>query len=222
MGSGVLAQQCLPDNPRTCLKAESSIWTAVALGKSDAVLPEGGTRWYGWVTLVAVAITVMAVTAMWLRKPATSNPGPDELTQGLAAQAAGQLDTAAADYRKVLQGDPRNKYAYFDLGVLAQTRADNPQAEDDYRAVLGIDPSFQAALYNLALVRAAEGDPQGAVGLYRQELTLNPQDANAHLNLGFLLFQLGQRQQGAAELARAIQLSPGMASRVPASDLPGG
>ena len=41
----------------------------------------------------------------------------EALQQGIAAQNAGRLAEAAADYREVLVHDPNNKYAYFDLGT---------------------------------------------------------------------------------------------------------
>ena len=172
--------------------------------------------------VVVAGVAVLAVAAaslFFLTKKSPSEQATAALNQGLAAQVAGQLEAAAADYQQVLRYEPKNKYAYFDLGDIAQNQGNNSQAENYYRVAINIDPNFTNALYNLAIVRKAEGDTQGAVTLYRQAIVSSPSNANVHLNLGFALLDLGQQADGKAELLKAIQLDPNLASRVPASDI---
>lgn len=165
---------------------------------------------------------VVAIGALVFLQTRKSSPelAAAEINQGLAAQVAGQLDVAAAHYTKALQHDPNNKFAYFDLGVIEQTKGNNGGAESFYRKALSIDPDFTGALFNLAIVRKTLGDPQGAIALYRQTIAASPDYANAHLNLGFLLIEVGQKKEGRAELAIAIQLDPNLTSRVPPQDRP--
>lgn len=137
------------------------------------------------------------------------------LAAGLKAHAAGRLDEAAADYRKVLLYDPRNKFAYYNLGVIEQARGDGGSAESNYRITLTIDPDFVPALFNLAILRTAQGGGRESIDLYRHVIEIDPSYAAAHLNLGFLLVDNGQVKKGKAELAIAVGLDPSLASRIP-------
>jgi tetratricopeptide (TPR) repeat protein len=58
--------------------------------------------------------------------------------------------------------------------------------------------------------------PQEAEKLYRQATAVQPDYAIAHLNLGFLLRSEGRNTEGNAELLKATQLDPKLASRIPA------
>ncbi|HEX9122388.1 MAG TPA: tetratricopeptide repeat protein [Actinomycetota bacterium] len=139
----------------------------------------------------------------------------EALAAGLRAHKAGNLQEAQADYREALVHDPQDKYAYYNLGLIAQTQGNRAAAELNYQAALGIDPNFVPALFNLAIVKASSQDRAGAVKLYRQVITVNPSYAAAHLNLGFLLLDLGHKKEGRAELAKAVQLDPSLAERIP-------
>jgi tetratricopeptide (TPR) repeat protein len=125
------------------------------------------------------------------------------------------LDEAAADYRKVLVYDPRNKFAYYNLGVIEQTQGDGASAESDYRIALTIDPNFVPALFNLAILRTSSAGDREAIDLYMQVIQIDEGYAAAHLNLGFLLLDNGQERQGNAELAIAVGLDPTLADRIP-------
>ena len=137
------------------------------------------------------------------------------LAAGLKAHAAGRLEKAEADYRKVLVYDPRNKFAYYNLGVIEQARGDGEAAEADYRIALTIDPDFVEALFNLAILRTPQGGGRESIDLYRHVIEIDPSYADAHLNLGFLLVANGEVKKGKAELAVAVGLDPSLASRVP-------
>ncbi len=137
------------------------------------------------------------------------------LAAGLKAHAAGRLEEAEADYRKVLVYDPRNEFAYYNLGVIEQARGDGESAESNYRIALTIDPDFVRALFNLAILRTSQGGGQESIDLYRHVIEVDPSYADAHLNLGFLLVANAELKKGKAELAVAVGLDPSLASRVP-------
>ena len=137
------------------------------------------------------------------------------LSAALQAHADGRLDEASRLYRRVLILDPQNKFAYYNLGLIAQTHGLDQDAADDYGQALRIDPTFAPALFNLAIVRTAQGDTRAATDLYRQAIAANPGDARAHLNLGFLLLEAGDRRAGTHEFRAAVELDPSLASRIP-------
>ena len=141
-----------------------------------------------------------------------------KLTAALQAHAEGRLDEAIDLYQEVLTLDPENKFAFYNLGVIEQTRARLDGAAAYYLDALNIDPVFEPALFNLAIVRSEQGNLDEAISLYQQVIQANPSDAGAHLNLGFLLLQDGQVRQGRAELRQAVQLDPALESRIPDRD----
>lgn len=137
------------------------------------------------------------------------------LAAGLKAHTAGRLEEAAADYRRVLVYDPRNKFAYYNLGVIEQAQGDGGSAESNYRIALTIDQDFVPALFNLAILQTTHGGGRESIDLYRHVIELDPNYPAAHLNLGFLLVDTGQIAKGKAELAIAVELDPSLGSRIP-------
>jgi tetratricopeptide (TPR) repeat protein len=145
-------------------------------------------------------------------EPQGGEPGPT-LQEALQAHADGDLDAAADLYKQVLVLDPENKFAYYNLGLIHQTEDGSGLRP---RVPAGLDRSaFGPALFNLATVRTEEGAAEEAIDLYRQALEVNADNAAARLNLGFLLVDIGERKEGKAELAIAVQLDPTLESRIP-------
>jgi len=175
----------------------------------------GGHQRCGSAAVVAIILTALAACG---GGKSDAQIASDALNAGLRAQAQGRNAEAATDYKNVLAHDPRNKFAYYDLGVIQQTSGDNASAEVNYRACLQIDPNFGPALYNLAIIRTGPS-PQEAEELYRHAISLAPNSAAAHLNLGFLLRSLGRTDEGNAELRKAVALDPSTAQRIPAGTL---
>jgi tetratricopeptide (TPR) repeat protein len=146
------------------------------------------------------------------------------LQQGLEAQAAGDFVTAVESYLRVIQLDPQNKFAYYNLGVIDQGQGDLQGAESHYRTTLGLDPDFVPALFNLAILMTEAGSADEAVTLYEHLIevtpieTASPEDvrlvAAAHLNLGFLLIEQGRERRGQMELDEAVRLDPSLEGRI--------
>jgi tetratricopeptide (TPR) repeat protein len=173
------------------------------------------SRTAAWRAVAALSlVAVLSLAGCSFGKSASSKAN-DTLAQGLAAHQAGKLTLAAKAYNDVLKVDSRNKFAYYNLGLIYQTQGNSAGAESNYRLALSVDPNFGPALFNLAIVRKALGDLNGAIALYQQDIRADPKNAGAHLNLGLALQEDGQRVSGAAEIAKAIQLDPKLGSRVP-------
>lgn len=183
-----------------------------------------------WVIVVAasLAAAIMVVgcqkdddsdNSAKARTSTTLSVAGKRLQAGLAAQGAGNLDKAREDYLAVISQEPNNKVAHYNLGVVYQQLNDVKSATDAYRKALEIDPKYQPALFNLAVLLTPT-DPPAAAGYYRQILAINPEDANVHFNLGLLLRETGQEAEGNAEVGKALELDPSLASRLPTSTAP--
>ena len=66
----------------------------------------------------------------------------DLLNEGLQAQVQGDASAATAKFDAVLKVDPKNKFAYYNLGLIEQKANDNAKAESNYRQAIAIDPNY--------------------------------------------------------------------------------
>ena len=165
-------------------------------------------------TLAFVLAAALAIGAVSCSGGEERGEAEVTLQEALAAHAEGRLDEAVELYKEVLALDPENVFAYYNLGVIHQTRGRAGAAEDHYQQALDIDPDFVPALFNVAVLRTEAGELLEAADLYRQIIELEPERADAHLNLGFVLIDLGDDEAGRAEINRAVELDPELASRV--------
>src|SRR4051812_41848295 len=95
------------------------------------------------------------------------------LSKALREHVVGNSAQAQKDYEAVIQKDPRNKFAFYNLGLIAQSQNRASDAENEYRLALTIDSAYEPALYNLAILRANAGDTAGAIDLYQRAIAAN-------------------------------------------------
>ena len=155
--------------------------------------------------LLAFLIGSAALLAACGNTPA-SNTADDALSRALQAHTGGKLDEAMAAYFETLAKDPKNKFAFYNLGVIAQAQSRAAAAESYYRLAIEQDAKMGAALFNLAILRAQAGANQEAADLYRRVIAIDPNYAAAHFNLGLVLRLLGQTAEATTELATAQRL----------------
>src|SRR5882762_3727816 len=129
------------------------------------------------------ATTTGTTTERVLRGRATRGAG----RRGLQAHTAGKLDEATTAYFETLAKDPKNKFAFYNLGVIAQGQGRAAAAESYYRLALEQDPKMTSALFNLAILRGIAGANQESADLYRRVIAVEPNNAAAHFNLGLVL-----------------------------------
>jgi tetratricopeptide (TPR) repeat protein len=135
----------------------------------------------------------------------------------------GDYATAQTKFQELLEVDPTNKFANYNLGYIAQTvDRDNTAAAEYYEAAIEADPQYGPALYNLAIIETSKGNKARAIELYKRAITADPTDANANLNLGFLLFESGDRAGADAAFRKAIALNPALKQRIPDDQQPTG
>lgn len=166
---------------------------------------------------VVVVLTVAAVLALGGcgSDKSDAERANDLLQKGIAAQNADDVVTASVNYNEVLRLDPRNKFAYYNLGLIAQNSGDLETAQTDYRLALSVDPAYASALYNLAIVEKARGNEETAIDLYKRTIAADDKFASAFLNLGLLQRELGDKAEGDLNLRKAVALSPELAKRIP-------
>jgi tetratricopeptide (TPR) repeat protein len=141
----------------------------------------------------------------------------DALNRGLQAHAAGKVNEATVAYFETLAKDPKNKFAFYNLGVIAQGQSRPVAAESYYRLAIEQDPQMGSALFNLAIIRGQAGANQEAADLYRRVIAIDPNYAAAHFNLGLILRALGQNAEAQQELATAQRLDAKLVAPSPSA-----
>jgi tetratricopeptide (TPR) repeat protein len=161
---------------------------------------------------VAAVATVTALSTVGCSEnKSQAEQASNALSAGLRAQVAGRSAEAVKDYRKVLAHDPKNKFAFYNLGLIDQRAGRTASAEQFYRQALAVDPEYVPALFNLAIVVTSQSADE-AVTLYRKVIALQPENASATLNLGLLLRAAGQTDEGDSLVTKAHTLDPSVAT----------
>jgi protein O-mannosyl-transferase len=119
-----------------------------------------------------------------------------------------QFTDALIHLRKVLNAQPTNAIAHYNLGIIAQAEGKPDEAISAYEAAVRLDPNHAGAFNNLGIVQASQGLIPEATGSFRQSLRLAPGKASTHRNLAMVL-QVQERFGEAVEHYRAaLQLEP--------------
>ncbi len=167
-----------------------------------------------------VAALLFAATVISCGSPGTSGTiggADDALSRGLQAHTAGKFDEAIVAYFETLAKDPKNKFAFYNLGEIAQRQKRPAAAEAYYRLSLEQDPKMTNALFNLAILRSDAGASQEAADLYRRLIAVEPNNAAAHFNLGFALRLLGLNAEAQQEFATAQRLDAKLVAPSPSA-----
>ncbi len=138
------------------------------------------------------------------------------LQAGILQQQNRDSKGAVQTYRRVLELDPRNKFAWYNLGVIAHEDGRTDEALSAYEKSLKIDPSFESALFNEAILLKSS-DPDRAMGLLERTLGIDPQANTAHLHLGDIWARKDRDEEAADEYRRAVAGDPSLRSLVPES-----
>ncbi len=133
------------------------------------------------------------------------------INTGIAQANAKQYPQAETTFRDVLVLSPHNKFAWYNLGLLAQVQNRTGSALADYAQALSADPKYTPAMYNKAIL-LERTNPRGALALYQQITSINPKAATAYLREGFVYERLGDKTRAKQARARAIALDSRLAA----------
>ncbi|MGO9877015.1 MAG: tetratricopeptide repeat protein [Acidimicrobiia bacterium] len=123
------------------------------------------------------------------------------------------LAQAKAEFEKEAKADPKNKYPWYNLGVIAQGNGDTKTAQTDFLKAIAIDPKFQSALYLEGVLRYRAKDIPDAITYLSRAVKANPNDANAHWELGLALRHVdspGASIKSLNELYEALKIDPAL------------
>lgn len=122
------------------------------------------------------------------------------------------FNEAITSLRSLVEADPKDYFAWSDLGMVYFIQKDLEAAENSYTSAIGIKPDHVAALVNLGRVRLARKNNEGAVEALEAALKADPKNAPANYFLGEAYLALKKGSKAVGYLNEALNLDPiGMA-----------
>jgi tetratricopeptide (TPR) repeat protein len=143
-----------------------------------------------------------------------SAPGSYQVHQlnAEALEAQGRWDDAAAEYRQVLQQDPKLPGMHYRLGriILSKppTGTSSAEAIHEFQAELEIDPSNAGAEYVLGELARQDRNYPDAIEHFGRATKLDRTFADAYIGLGRSLVAGGNVAEALAPLEAAVKLQP--------------
>lgn len=125
---------------------------------------------------------------------------------------AKNLSQATTTLKSLVAADPKDYFAWSDLGMVYFVQKDLEAAENSYNSALIAKPDHVAALVNLGRVRLARKNNEGAIEPLEAALKADPQSAQANYFLGEAYLALKKGSKAVVYLNEALKLDPvGMA-----------
>jgi len=130
-----------------------------------------------------------------------------------ALESQGKWDEAAAEYRGILENNPKLPGIHYRLGRLLLSKP-NPgpevarEAKRNFELELGIDPQNAGAEYVLGELARQDSNWTEAVEHFSRAAKLDSSFAEAYLGLGISLVSEKRFPEAVAPLTTAVQLEP--------------
>lgn len=203
-------------SPETVARLSSLGYVAVSAAHPDS--PESGPDPKDWIAdfenygrAIALGSSSKLTEAnVILDHLLAKNPGllDVRISLGLNLQRQGQHAKAAENFRNVLERDPLNALAHFDLGVSYYELHQLSDALKELQATLAIQPYYTRAEELLGTIWLDQQDYERARASFSHILTIDPHDYAAHYNLGVLAALQGGWKEGESQLRAALETDP--------------
>jgi tetratricopeptide (TPR) repeat protein len=132
----------------------------------------------------------------------------DLVESGVAAMNNGNFPVAIALLKRATEIDPKNKFAWNNLGRVYLGMRDNEAAVAAFQKQIEINPYDEYAYNNLGRAYWQERKYEDAVRAFHKQLDMNPLDKYAHANLGAMYAEWHKYDEAAPELEKAASLTP--------------
>ncbi len=117
-----------------------------------------------------------------------------------------RLESAAVDFRTVLQADPKNPEAFLGLARIAHRQGDATLARKNAEAALATAPDLFGAHALLADLALEAKDPKEAAARMERAVAASPRDREARVRLAKLLRESGDAQGAREQWKAAVRL----------------
>ncbi len=121
---------------------------------------------------------------------------------------AGQYDKAIEAARKIIEMNPKNELAVFNLGIMFLKLQRTDEAVQAFRDALALKPDYASAQYNIGYSYSLAKRWQESVDGFRKYTELAPDDPLGYLNVGVGLMMLKNFEAALEPLRKCIELKP--------------
>jgi Flp pilus assembly protein TadD len=140
--------------------------------------------------------------------PPADMKADDLLESAKAAADNGNLALAEVLLKRATEVEPKNKYAWNNLGLIYLQTRQNDQAATAFHKQIEVNPYDEYAYNNLGRVYWQERKYDDAAKAFNKQLENNPLDKFAHANLGAMYAEWHKYDLAAPELEKAASLTP--------------
>ena len=121
---------------------------------------------------------------------------------------AGQYDKAIEAARKIIEMNPKNELALFNLGIMCLKLQRTDDAVQAFRDALALKPDYASAQYNIGYSYSLAKRWKESVEGFQKYTELAPDDPLGYLNVGVGLMMLKSFEQALEPLRKCIELKP--------------
>jgi tetratricopeptide (TPR) repeat protein len=146
---------------------------------------------------------------------AAGSPAPppdmkaDDLNESArAAMGNGNFTLAIQLLKRAVEVDPKNKYAWNNLGLAYLSLRQGNDAVASFQKALEVNPYDEFAYNNLGRAYWQDRKYDDAANAFHKQLDNNPLDKFAHANLGAMYAEWHKYDLAAPELEKAASLTP--------------
>lgn len=137
-----------------------------------------------------------------------SRENQERLDHAVADIGKGKNDSAITLLQSIVKGDPKDFYAWVQLGNAYFLKKDNKNAESSYQNAIAERPSFTLGLINLGKLYLSQNDNERAVTTLTKAVELEPTSADAQHYLGEAYLSIKKGSKAVIYLNEAIRLAP--------------
>ncbi len=115
----------------------------------------------------------------------------DYTTEGMKALDEGKYDAAAQAFRKVIEADPKDYFAHFNLAMAFTMLQRDAEAVAEYRKTLELKPGLYEAELNAGIVLLRQKNPAEALPLLEEAAVHKPREFRPRYYLAEAQLQTG-------------------------------
>jgi Tfp pilus assembly protein PilF len=143
--------------------------------------------------------------------PSSSAPassGNRDYDQGVVALQGGDLDSAKAADKRILDRDPKSGEGRVLLGLIDEKTGDKTGAEKAYKDAIAARPDMEAAYVDLSALLIDQQRDEEALTVTRAGLAKLPSSSGLHANAATVLASKGDSAGASGEFDQAVKGAP--------------
>jgi tetratricopeptide (TPR) repeat protein len=129
-----------------------------------------------------------------------------------ASLVEADIDRSQNIYDRIIQRYPKEKRAYFWIGVNFYLIGKADNAIEPFRKALELDPDYGQAMNMIAYVYAEKEEYDRAIAYFEKYASVNPEEPNPLDSMGELYFLMGRLDDAIAKYKKTLKLKPDFGS----------